>query len=211
MADEGREKANTAGGAPGDAGTEAFLSRWSRLKRETRQLPPEKALDTATNSKAPALEPLPLEKLGFDSDYRAFFDSKVDEETRRAALKKLFSDPRFNVMDGLDVYIDDYSKGEPIPAAMLAQLKQAQEILEWAKGDKEKAQESAGPGARAAAEPVGAEAGEPAALKNPPAETIPSREPPNTYADLRRLRGGRADRSRTNRRARKRDSRLNAT
>jgi len=53
---------------------------------------------------------------------------------RRAALKKLFSDPRFNVMDGLDVYVDDYSKSEPIPPAMLAGLRQAQKILEWAKG-----------------------------------------------------------------------------
>ena len=51
----------------------------------------------------------------FDSDYRAFFHPKVGEDVRRAALKKLFADPRFNVMDGLDVYIDDYSKEAPIP------------------------------------------------------------------------------------------------
>ena len=56
---------------------------------------------------------------------------------RRAALKKLFSDPHFNVMDGLDVYIDDYSKTEPIPAAMLAGLRQAQNIFQWAKEDAE--------------------------------------------------------------------------
>ena len=43
----------------------------------------------------------------------------MGEDVRRAALKKLFSDPRFNVMDGLDVYIDDYSKTEPIPPEML--------------------------------------------------------------------------------------------
>jgi hypothetical protein len=40
-------------------------------------------------------------------------------------------------MDGLDVYIDDYSKSEPIPAAMLAGLRQAQNILQWAKEDAE--------------------------------------------------------------------------
>jgi hypothetical protein len=34
-------------------------------------------------------------------------------------MKKLFADPHFNVMDGLDIYIDDYSKSDPIPEAML--------------------------------------------------------------------------------------------
>jgi hypothetical protein len=42
-------------------------------------------------------------------------------------------------MDGLDVYIDDYSKSDPIPAAMLASLKQAQRILTWAEGKDEEA------------------------------------------------------------------------
>lgn len=54
---------------------------------------------------------------------------KVDEGIKRAALKKLFSDPRFNVMDGLDVYIDDYSKEDPIPPGMLAQLQHARTAL----------------------------------------------------------------------------------
>jgi Protein of unknown function (DUF3306) len=44
----------------------------------------------------------------------------VDEGTRRAALRKLFADPHFNQMDGLDTYIDDYSQPDPIPAAVLA-------------------------------------------------------------------------------------------
>ena len=39
---------------------------------------------------------------------------------------------------GLDTYIDDYSKTEPIPAAMLASLRQAQNILGWAKEDEDK-------------------------------------------------------------------------
>ena len=30
-------------------------------------------------------------------------------------LSNLFSDPQFNVMDGLDTYIDDYSKPDLIP------------------------------------------------------------------------------------------------
>ncbi len=125
---------------PADAasGQENILARWSRLKEETKQQPPPAAPEKAADPKAPAPELTPLDKLTFDSDYRGFFHPKVDENMRRAALKRLFSDPRFNVMDGLDVYIDDYSKSEPIPAEMLAQLKQAQNILGWAKEDEEK-------------------------------------------------------------------------
>ena len=44
--------------------------------------------------------------------------------TRR--MKKLFSDPHFNVMDGLDTYIDDYGKPDPIPESMLRQMNQSQ-------------------------------------------------------------------------------------
>jgi hypothetical protein len=115
---------------------EDFVSRWSRKKAEARQAPlqpPAQEVDP----KAPAPELPPIDKLTIDSDYRDFFHPKVGEDVRRAALKKLFSDPRFNVMDGLDVYIDDYSKNDPIPAAMLAGLKQAQNILAWAKEDEE--------------------------------------------------------------------------
>ena len=125
---------------------DSFLSRWSRLKQEAQDQPPQdQAPAQAVDPKAPPQELPPLDKLTPDSDYRAFFHPKVDEDVRRAALKKLFSDPHFNVMDGLDVYIDDYSKTEPIPPAMLAGLRQAQKILEWAKGqDPEKQEEGAG-------------------------------------------------------------------
>jgi hypothetical protein len=115
---------------------EPFLNRWSRLKQKAQDQPPQDKLsEKAVDTKVPRPELPPLDKLTPDSDYRAFFHPEVDEDVRRAALKKLFSDPRFNVMDGLDVYVDDYSKTEPIPPAMLAGLRQAQKILEWAKGE----------------------------------------------------------------------------
>jgi len=120
-------------------GREPFLDRWSRRKAEAKQEAPPAAREQESAAKAPPPELPPVEKLTFESDYRAFFHPKVDEDTRRAALKKLFSDRRFNVMDGLDVYIDDYSKTEPIPPAMLAGLRQAQKILEWAKGEEKEA------------------------------------------------------------------------
>jgi hypothetical protein len=114
---------------------EAFFSRWSRRKEEAREaLPPAQQ---EPDPKAPAPELPPIESLTPDSDYRAFFQPKVSDDIRRAALKKLFGDPHFNVMDGLDVYIDDYSKSEPIPPEMLAGMKTAQDILRWAREDKE--------------------------------------------------------------------------
>jgi len=118
---------------------ERFLSRWARLKQEAHD-------DDTTQHEAPAPTPEPeaqppelppLEQLSLDSDYGGFFHPKVDESLRRAALRRLFSDPHFNVMDGLDVYIDDYSKPSPLPAEMLATLRQAQKILAWAKEGKE--------------------------------------------------------------------------
>jgi len=72
----------------------------------------------------------PVESLGFDSDFTRFLAPKVDETVKRQALRKLFSDPRFNVMDGLDVYIDDYSKFEPIPDDVVAKLQHARYIFD---------------------------------------------------------------------------------
>ena len=126
-----------------DDSKEVFLDRWSRLKQEAKDAPPagkepEKAPGPgAIDPKGPPPELPPVEQLTIDSDFRSFFHPKVGEDVRRAALKKLFSDPRFNVMDGLDVYIDDYTKNEPIPPEMMAGLRQAQNILRWAKEDAE--------------------------------------------------------------------------
>jgi hypothetical protein len=121
---------------------EEFLSRWSRLKQQAREVPaaPQPAAPDAKAAEAPPELP-PVEELGMDSDYRGFFHPRVNEDLRRTALKKLFSDPHFNVMDGLDTYIDDYSKPDPLPAAMLAQLRQAQKIIEWANDKGEKKEE----------------------------------------------------------------------
>jgi hypothetical protein len=59
------------------------------------------------------------------SDFARFVGPEVAPEVKNAALKKLFADPHFNVQDGLDVYIGDYSQPDPLPAAMLRQLASA--------------------------------------------------------------------------------------
>jgi uncharacterized protein DUF3306 len=113
-----------------------FLQRWSRRKHAA-------AASTAPGAASP--QPLPalpaLEGMTFDSDFKAFMHAKVDEGVRRAALQKLFSDPRFNVMDGLDTYIDDYTKSEPIPEAMLATLEHARQTLFGPKKEEPAAEE----------------------------------------------------------------------
>lgn len=63
-------------------------------------------------------------QLSGDSDYTRFVAADVDPQVRNAAMRKLFSDPQFNVMDGLDVYIDDYNAPNPIPAAMRRRLEE---------------------------------------------------------------------------------------
>ena len=63
-----------------------------------------------------------MKALTQDSDFKPFMARNVGAEVRNAAMKKLFTDPHYNVMDGLDIYIDDYSMPDPIPESMLRQM-----------------------------------------------------------------------------------------
>jgi hypothetical protein len=66
-----------------------------------------------------------VEKLNQDSDFSSFTATGANDEVHHAAMKKLFSDPHYNVMDGLDIYIDDYSKEDPLPLGMLEKMNQS--------------------------------------------------------------------------------------
>jgi hypothetical protein len=125
---------------------EKFLSRWSRLKNESKDLP-QKTEDTP----APVLPP--VDKLTPESDFTGFMHPKVEDALRRVALKKLFSDPHFNVPDPFEPYSGDWTVGEPISEEMLATLNQARTLL-FDKDDKEKKTEEAA--APEGAEPEGA-------------------------------------------------------
>ncbi|HUH95016.1 MAG TPA: DUF3306 domain-containing protein [Casimicrobiaceae bacterium] len=112
------------------------LARWSRRKLESAlqngataaespaSAPPVPAAvaPTALSPTAPSPELPAVESLTFDSDFTPFLRPGVDSDLKRAALKRLLRDPRFNVMDGLDVYIDDYTKADPIAPDMLSEL-----------------------------------------------------------------------------------------
>jgi Protein of unknown function (DUF3306) len=92
--------------------------------------PDEASAPTAAGAGAAVpSEPLPtiadVAALTPGADVTRFMRTGVDGAVRNAALKKLFSDPRFNVMDGLDTYIDDYRKPDPLPLDMLRRMQQS--------------------------------------------------------------------------------------
>ena len=100
---------------------EDFLRRWSRLKHRE---------DKPVEKKEEAAKPLPpVDQLTSDSDFAAFMQPKVDGLLRRAALKRLFGDPHFNIPDPFEAYSGDWTGGEPIPAELLATLNQARTLL----------------------------------------------------------------------------------
>ena len=174
-----------------------FLARWSRRKTEARAKPaeapgaaPAVAAPVVTGPAAvPAVpagadaapaEPAPLppvESLTPESDFAPFMKPEVDGETRSKALKALFADPHFNTMDMMDVYVDDYSKPDPLPAGWLEKLEQLSHLGDRAGRDREEAE-------RRAAEEAAARAGEPEAAQGAaegadPAPAAPAEtEPP---------------------------------
>ena len=166
---------------------DGFLGRWSRRKldvRDGKPLSPEppraapepvapaagalaSASTIAPAAPEPVASPAPppaptlddVRALTRESDYSAFTRPGVDPQVSNAAMKKLFSDPHYNVMDGLDTYIDDYSKPDPIPPAMLRQLASARFLNLFADEEKEAEAAAAAAGARPGAEADKAEVG----------------------------------------------------
>ncbi|HEX6362120.1 MAG TPA: DUF3306 domain-containing protein [Albitalea sp.] len=157
-----------AGARPGERGTEGARP----------EQPPPPTLDDAA-------------ALPRGADISHFMTPKVGEDVKRAALKKLFADPHFNVMDGLDTYIDDYSKPSPIPPAVLRQLAQAQALglFEPDRPEASKADETKGaaqdtqPVNEAAALKASPDGASPAAVTSSAPD--PQAVPPDENPDLR--------------------------
>jgi hypothetical protein len=147
---------------------DGFLGRWSRRKSG---LEPE-GLDPASPEVKPGTAPTPAphdkktsesastpveeetlpptledaESIDrFAPDFSAFMKPDVDPVVQQAAMKKLFSDPHFNIMDRLDIYIDDYSIPDPIPMEMLKRMVQSESLGLFRKFED-------GPGAKVLAE-----------------------------------------------------------
>ena len=130
---------------------DGFLGRWSRRKAGLEpegldnaapdlkpkvtpsSVPPDKK--TIESASTPAEEETPPPTLEeaesidrFAPDFSAFMKPNVDPAVQQAAMKKLFSDPHFNIMDRLDIYIDDYSIPDPIPMEMLKRMVQSESL-----------------------------------------------------------------------------------
>ena len=126
-----------------------FFSRWSQRKQAVKlglaeeEKAQPKNLEPVQSKAAPLVttqqdaadskaEPVKLptladvEQLTPQSDFSSFMSQGVTPEVRNAAMKKLFTDPHYNVMDGLDIYIGDYNTPDPMPAGMLAKMVGAQ-------------------------------------------------------------------------------------
>jgi hypothetical protein len=130
-----REAARSAPAAPAsaDAALASAVAGEAPIAAET-------SAATAPSAQAPATQPAgaapaaadalpPVDTLTFDSDFAAFMQPKVDEGTKRAALKTLFSNEHFNVMDGLDIYVGDYTQPDPMPEGMLDKLANVYEAV----------------------------------------------------------------------------------
>ena len=179
---------------------EGFLGRWSERKRAVAAgqpvVEPEVQVDAAPPAAParpladpgprasvaappePAPAPLTLadtQALTPQSDFKPFVAPHVSPEVKNAAMKKLFADPHFNVMDGMDIYIDDYSKPDPLPASMLRQMASAKFLGLF---DAEPDEQNVPP------EAVNPESSAPEILAIEQAQTPPEQAPPPSPSPL---------------------------
>lgn len=182
-----------------------FLSRWSRRKTLAREGVPQAAPVAPPEAPAvasappappepPALpaEPVPtlddVADLTPQDDFRRFVARGVPAPVRNAAVKKLFADPHFNVMDGLDIYIDDYTQPSPLAAADMARMVGARflRMVEDPADPEDQAQAEPGRASEDAAPPSTAGTGPAPVTSDTPAvaaRTLPQ-EPLDDHPDL---------------------------
>jgi hypothetical protein len=185
---------------------DGFLGRWSRRKLEVKEgkpVEPEppptvrpepvegpgsaaqaQASTGSARTDVPEAPPPPtlddVKALTPQSDFSAFTGRSVSPEVSNAAMKKLFTDPHYNIMDGLDTYIDDYSKPDPIPPAMLRQLASAKFLGLF--DEEEKAEAEAAARSREVADDPTAQS---VAQSDAPAPAVPAAPAHHADPDLR--------------------------
>jgi hypothetical protein len=120
--------------------------------KQNQALPFIKPAQSATDSIAPESAPIePQAKppaptledtrsLTPQSDFKPFMRAEVAPEVKNAAMKQLFKDPHFNTMDMMDIYVDDYSKPDPLPPEMLRKMAVTKFLGFWEEEEKEAAE-----------------------------------------------------------------------
>ena len=192
-----------------------FLSRWARRKRVARSgVDPD--VDVGDSSRegaelanaAPADATLPevgedgqpaeladedmppVDSIDEDTDMSGFFSPKVSQAVKKAALRKFFHSPLFNIVDGLDDYDEDFRNfealGDIITSDMRGQMeRQAERAREAAAKDDGNAEPPAESLADEVAEVDGVDKAEDVAevdAANEPTEAADHDSPPEPLA-----------------------------
>ncbi len=80
-----------------------------------------------------AVEEIPLPDpatLSLADDFSVVLRAKVPEALKRQAMRQLFEQPHFNVVDGLNVYMEDFNAIPEFPRDELALPRHAREVLD---------------------------------------------------------------------------------
>jgi hypothetical protein len=169
---------------------EPFFSRWARLKKESRELPaaeaagsevppapptadgqaadgneqaspPSEAAQATAEANAPPQELPPLESLTAESDFRAFMQPGVDDALRRTALRKMWQNPVYGVVDELDPFRADFAAFTPLGDIVTSDMKfHAERLLREQLEKAAESAESAGVASEETGTPGTGEAGE---------------------------------------------------
>ena len=121
---------NAEHGAPNLVVNDAAHAGNAQPEKPAQELPP-----------APTMKD--VHDLTPQSDFKPFMRADVAPEVKNAAMKQLFKDPHFNVMDMMDIYVDDYSKPDPLPPEMLRKLAVTQFLGFWKEEEEEAAKKAA--------------------------------------------------------------------
>lgn len=147
------------------------LKRWSRRKARSGEAPdtispeagglPETTVESGGRTppvddrRPDAGDPGPvktdddmpdLESINDASDMRDFFSPGVSEQLRNQALRRLFRTSRFNVIDPLDDYNEDFRSFELLGDLVTSDMRHRMEMDEQRRKEAEQAAEASGDG-----------------------------------------------------------------
>jgi hypothetical protein len=139
---------------------EGFARRWSRLKHQARESPPQEAPPPDLPATVPAadgpppeaeekkkeekpFDPAdlpPVESLTKESDYSLFMRPEVPEELRRKALRQLWAtDPVLSAPDLFDMHNLDYNAVPTFPEGVQTLYRVGQGMFDALEAEAEKA------------------------------------------------------------------------
>ena len=111
-----------------------FLERWARRKREASGVGEARPATSAPRDARPSERVLtdadmpPVETLQDGDSVAPFFSPGVSEALRKAALRRVFHGARFNVLDGLEDYDEDFRSFAPLGETLTAELRHRMEV-----------------------------------------------------------------------------------